>query len=90
MGAAANLEANPWLLALIVDDVSAIKVATAFYSLPRGRRRDLDDLAELSGVTQDVQAVLARLDAAGVLSDGQPPDVLVRLISTWVSKQIKK
>src|SRR5262245_35672369 len=34
-----------WLIALVVDDRDAIKVATAYYSLPRNKRRDLGRLA---------------------------------------------
>lgn len=79
----------PWQLALIIDDQAAIKVAAAYYSLPKKDRGDLDKLAEVSGVTQDVRVVLTRLRAAGMLV-AEPPPILLDLIGEWVVKHLSK
>jgi len=80
---------RPWRLALIIGDPEAIRVATAFYALPKRDRRDLDRLAELAGVEQDVGSLLARLEAAGVLQDGEPPAILEQMINLFVGKHLK-
>jgi hypothetical protein len=80
---------RPWRLALIVDDVGVLKVGAAYYALPKRDRDDLDKLAEVSGVGADVRAVLARLDAAGMLAATMPKP-LEQLINAWVLKTLKK
>ena len=79
----------PWKLALIVDDADAIKVAAAYYALPAKRRGDLDRLADVSGVTKDVRAILTRLDAAGMLQAKMPP-ILMQLIGEWTARHLSK
>ena len=81
--------ADNWLLALIVDDRDAIKVAAAYYALPRNHRRNLEKLADVSGVTQEIRPILTRLDAAGMLRD-RPPEILVDLINEYVLKHLPK
>jgi hypothetical protein len=82
---------RPWRLALIIDDVEAIKIGAAFYALPKRDRRDLDKLADASGIRQNVSAALARLDAAGMLDgDDSPPEILVRMINSFVNERLKK
>lgn len=78
-----------WRLALIVDTPDVIKVASAFYALNRKHRKDIERLAELSGVTVPILPILARLDAAGLLMDS-PPDPLIALIEEWVESRLDK
>lgn len=80
---------RPWRLALIVDDAAALKVAVAYYSVPRRQRGDLAKLAEISGVSQDVQAALSRLDAAGMLA-AEMPKALEMIVNKWVLKKLKE
>lgn len=80
---------TPWRLALIVDDADAIKVAAAYYALPVKHRRDIDRLADVSGVTKDVRAILTRLDAAGMLQPKMPP-ILVQLIGEWTARHLSR
>jgi hypothetical protein len=79
----------PWQIALIVDDPAAIKVAAAYYALPLSKRRDIERLADVSGVTQDVRVILTRLEHAGMLQ-AKPPAVLLMLIREWVLKNLNK
>lgn len=81
---------RPWRLALIVDDIHAIKVAAAYYTLPKRDRGDLARLAEVSGVDQGIASILTRLASAGMLQEGEPPAVLVQLIGAFVAKQLAK
>jgi len=81
--------AEDWLIALVVDDPAALKVAAAYYALPVRWRRDLERLADMSGVTQEIGPLLTRLDAAGMLR-AKPPDILVELINAFVLKHLPK
>lgn len=81
---------KPWRLALVVDDPQAIKVAAAYYALPKKRRGDLDAISAASGVAQDVGSVLHRLEIAGLLGASEPPQILVQMINRWVADNLKK
>lgn len=82
-----------WKLATIVDDVAAIKVAAAYYSVPEDRRDDIDHLSDVSGIDRDVATILVRLERAGCLGLSAPPPELVALINAYcrrVTKSVPK
>lgn len=79
-----------WRLATIADDRQAIKVAAAYYSVPRTRRDDLALISDVSGISRDVSTILMRLDKAGCLGHDAPPPELVVLINAYCRRTISK
>lgn len=79
-----------WRLVMIVDDIPALKVAAAYYALPRNRRDDLAKISAGAGISQDVSTILTRLELAGMLGHKDPPAVLVNLINAHCAETITK
>lgn len=72
---------HPWQLALIAEDRDAIKVAAAYYTLPKRRRDDLAAIRELAGISKPVEPILTRLRAVGMLQGDAPRPELVALMN---------
>lgn len=91
MGSVGGLDYDrPWRLALIIDDKDALKVAVAYYTLPKKQRNDLEKLAEMSGVEQGVTSILTRLRGAGILDHDEPPKVLDALVTQHVNSVLSR
>lgn len=81
---------DAWRLAVIVDDPDALKVAAAYYALPKSARTDIDRIGAVSGVYQGVSEVIDRLTAAGALGHKDPPEELKILINDYCDAVISR
>lgn len=81
---------RPWRIALVMEDKQAIRLAAAYYALPKAKRGNLELLGAVAGIDKGVQTILTRLEVAGMLDSDEPPTVLVTLLANLVNNAVSR
>lgn len=80
---------RPWRLALVVKDQNALRVAAAYYALPKKQRADLELIAGLANVSIGIAPILTRLRTAGLMDGDDPPPILEKLLNKYVREALE-